>query len=275
MHGLRSAVRGLGGGRARRARGSSPGASSPALAEFPFDHRIEVAAELAAPTLTLDDDADRDRHAPGADRLRPPPLPPAPGRAARRWEITLPVAERLLLDDQHHPDRRARARRRPRRPARRRARSTTASRSTRRAAPFVLAGGGRRIEVALRARLPATRRSSRRRSPTSICFEPMTAPADALRHSPGAVAPGESFSARFSVACQARDRRRRRRAWRAAAALRPPRPSADPARVDARPARAALARGARACCPRSRSTRTRAPLSRNVTVSASRRRRRP
>ena len=27
----------------------------------------------------------------------------------------------------------------------------------------------------------------------------MTAPADALRHSPGAVAPGESFSARFSV----------------------------------------------------------------------------
>ena len=32
-----------------------------------------------------------------------------------------------------------------------------------------------------------------------ICFEPMTAPADALRHSPDAVAPGESFTARFSV----------------------------------------------------------------------------
>jgi galactose mutarotase-like enzyme len=32
-----------------------------------------------------------------------------------------------------------------------------------------------------------------------ICFEPMTAPANALRHSPGTVAPGESFSARFSV----------------------------------------------------------------------------
>ena len=27
----------------------------------------------------------------------------------------------------------------------------------------------------------------------------MTAPADALRHSPDAVAPGEAFSARFSV----------------------------------------------------------------------------
>ena len=27
----------------------------------------------------------------------------------------------------------------------------------------------------------------------------MTAPADALRHAPDAVAPGESFSARFSV----------------------------------------------------------------------------
>ena len=32
-----------------------------------------------------------------------------------------------------------------------------------------------------------------------VCFEPMTAPADALRHAPDAVAPGESFTARFSV----------------------------------------------------------------------------
>ena len=32
-----------------------------------------------------------------------------------------------------------------------------------------------------------------------ICFEPMTAPADALRNTPTAVEPGESFSARFSI----------------------------------------------------------------------------
>ena len=32
-----------------------------------------------------------------------------------------------------------------------------------------------------------------------VCFEPMTAPTDALRHDPPALAPGESFSARFAV----------------------------------------------------------------------------
>jgi len=32
-----------------------------------------------------------------------------------------------------------------------------------------------------------------------VCFEPMTAPADALRHGPPSVAAGESFSGRFSI----------------------------------------------------------------------------
>ena len=32
-----------------------------------------------------------------------------------------------------------------------------------------------------------------------VCFEPMTAAADALRHGPSSVPPGESFTARFSV----------------------------------------------------------------------------
>jgi galactose mutarotase-like enzyme len=64
---------------------------------------------------------------------------------------------------------------------------------------FALAGGGRRIEVAFergygfaQVYAPAVE--------DVICFEPMTAPADALRHGPATVAPGETFSARFSVA---------------------------------------------------------------------------
>ena len=64
--------------------------------------------------------------------------------------------------------------------------------------PFVLSGGGRRIEVAFEAGYPYAQVFAPEIADV-ICFEPMTAPADALRHSPGAVAPGESFSARFSV----------------------------------------------------------------------------
>ena len=66
------------------------------------------------------------------------------------------------------------------------------------AGPFVLAGGGRRIEVAFERGYPYAQIFAPAISDV-ICFEPMTAPADALRHSPGAVAPGESFSACFSV----------------------------------------------------------------------------
>jgi galactose mutarotase-like enzyme len=64
--------------------------------------------------------------------------------------------------------------------------------------PFVLQGGGRRIEVAFESGYPYAQIFAPEIADV-ICFEPMTAPADALRHSPDAIAPGESFSARFSV----------------------------------------------------------------------------
>jgi aldose 1-epimerase len=64
--------------------------------------------------------------------------------------------------------------------------------------PFVLAGGGRRIEVAFEQGYPVAQVFAPDNLDV-VCFEPMTAPADALRHTPDAVAPGASFSARFSV----------------------------------------------------------------------------
>ena len=62
----------------------------------------------------------------------------------------------------------------------------------------MLSGGGRRIEVAFETGYPYAQVFAPAIADV-ICFEPMTAPADALRHSPDAVAPGEAFSARFSV----------------------------------------------------------------------------
>ena len=64
--------------------------------------------------------------------------------------------------------------------------------------PFVLAGGGRRIEVAFEAGYPYAQVFAPCDDDV-ICFEPMTAPVNALRGRPPSVAPGASYRARFSI----------------------------------------------------------------------------
>ena len=74
----------------------------------------------------------------------------------------------------------------------------TASRSTRSAARSCSPAAGRRIELAFESGYSYAQVFAPAISDV-ICFEPMTAPADALRNTPAAVGPGESFSARFSI----------------------------------------------------------------------------
>ena len=163
---------------------------------FPFDHRVEVAAELDGRlTLTTTVIAIGDRPVPIAFGHHP--YLQLPGVPRAEWEITLPVGEHIVVDDRLVPT----GEREP-------AGALDGPLGTRTfddgytlvadAGTFVLAGGGRRIEVAFErgyryAQIFAPSISD------VVCFEPMAAPADALRHSPSAVAPGESFSARFSV----------------------------------------------------------------------------
>ena len=162
------------------------------LREFPFPHRVEVAAELSERALTLTTTVTaHDRPVPIAFGYHPY------FKLERDWEIELPVAERIGVDERQIPT----GERAP-------AGDLDGPLGTRtfddgytlapEAGPFVLASGGRRIEVAFErgyryAQIFAPSISD------VICFEPMTAPADALRHLPDAVAPGEVFSARFSV----------------------------------------------------------------------------
>ena len=166
------------------------------VAEFPFDHRIEVAAELSASTLTLTTTI--------TARSRPVPLAfgyhpflQLPGVPRAQWEISLPVSDRLLLDERLVPT----GERAPAGdldgPLGERTFDDGFTLDALRG-PFVLSGGGRRIEVAFEAGYPYAQVFAPKLADV-ICFEPMTAPADALRHSPDAVAPGASFSARFSV----------------------------------------------------------------------------
>ena len=68
-------------------------------------------------------------------------------------------------------------------------------------APFVLAGGGRRIELVFEEGYPYAQVFAPPDDDV-VCFEPMTAPTDALRGClgpPPAVSPGDCYRARFTI----------------------------------------------------------------------------
>jgi galactose mutarotase-like enzyme len=166
------------------------------LQAFPFDHALEVAAELTEQALTLTTTLTAGtRPVPVAFGYHP--FFQLPGVPRAEWEISLPVADRLLLDERLVPTGERVAAGDLDGPLGERIFDDAFTLDEMRG-PFVLQGGGRRIEVAFEAGYPYAQIFAPAISDV-ICFEPMTAPADALRHSPAAVAPGGSFTARFSV----------------------------------------------------------------------------
>ncbi|WP_028061589.1 aldose 1-epimerase [Candidatus Solirubrobacter pratensis] len=194
VHGIPAAVRGWETVEATDVR-LVAGRDVRGLAAFPFDHRIQVAAELddsrLAITTTLTALGDR----PVPICFGHHPYLQLPGVARADWQITAPVRERLLLDERLLPT----GEREPAGdldgPLGDR---TFDDAFTLRPGAFGLAGGGRRVEVAFGRGY----RLAQIFAPGDldvVCFEPMTAPADALRHAPAAVAPGESFRAGFSI----------------------------------------------------------------------------
>jgi aldose 1-epimerase len=123
---------------------------------------------------------------------------PEPDRAA--WAGSIPVRERLVLDDRMLPTDAREDVRIPSGPLGDRTfdDAYTAPRTTSRSCWRAADGGSRCASV----RGIATRRSSPRRSTTSVAFEPMTAPTNALvTGGPELplVSPGERFRAVFSV----------------------------------------------------------------------------
>jgi aldose 1-epimerase len=192
-HGLPAAVRGWETVEATDTR-LVAGRELRGLAAFPFDHRIEVAAELdrarltIATTLTAFD-------SPVPICFGHHPYLRLPGVPRAEWEITAPVRERLPLDDRLVPT----GEREPAGdldgPLGERTFDDAFTVGGRR---FALAGGGRRIEVAFERGYPFAQLFAPGTLDV-VCFEPMTAPADGLRHGPPAVAPGESFRAAFTV----------------------------------------------------------------------------
>jgi galactose mutarotase-like enzyme len=176
-----------------------PGADPDRLAAFPFPHRLEMEISLDDRALTV------------ATTLVPTgavgvplafgfhPYLCIPGAPRAEWEIELPIEERLVVDENLIPTG-------ERKPAEFR-RGTLGDRSLDtgypmpdRARPFIVSAAGRSLGVEFlegytyaQVFAPAGQ--------DLICFEPMTAPADALRSHEDLrlAAPGEAFSAAFRI----------------------------------------------------------------------------
>jgi aldose 1-epimerase len=165
---------------------------------FPFPHRMRIESALSERALRIATTLEAlDGEVPVAFGFHPWFSPPGAGRAD--YAVELPAMRRLELDSRHLPTGEA-------------ARADAfagelpdhelddAFDEVAEGAAFAVAGGGRRITVTFDAGFPCAQVFT----PTDkdlICFEPMTAPGDALRTGAFTVAtPGRPFHAAFTIA---------------------------------------------------------------------------
>jgi aldose 1-epimerase len=169
------------------------------LAAFPFPHELRVDAELAADTLTVSTTLLPTSDAPVPVSFGWHPYLCLPDLPREEWWVELPVLTHALLDEQGIPSGREEPADIPPGPLDGR---TYDDLFTSLAEPprFVLQGRGRRIELEFGQGYPLAQVYAPA-GEQFICFEPMTAPTNALLTGEGlrAVAPGTAFRAEFRV----------------------------------------------------------------------------
>jgi aldose 1-epimerase len=170
------------------------------MAAFPFAHALRFEAALDGDTLTIVTTVEASAGSPVPIAFGYHPYLRLPGVDRADWQVELPVRERLLLDERTLPT----GAREPVEPFRGALGARTfddAFAAPPRGAPFVLEGGGRRIELAFGAGYGYAQVYAPADDDV-IAFEPMAAPTDALVAGPPALrvlAPGESYAAAFSI----------------------------------------------------------------------------
>ena len=169
------------------------------LEAFPFPHRLSVEATLADDALMIRTTLTATAAVPVPVAFGYHPYLVLPGVPRAEWEVELPVENRLVLDDNMIPT----GEEEPpsfRRGALEDRSLDDAYTMPERPRPFTVAGGGRTLGVEFlegythaQVFAPAGK--------DLICFEPMTAPANALRSHDGLrLAPaGEPFTAAFRI----------------------------------------------------------------------------
>ena len=175
------------------------GAQPALLAAFPFPHELGLEVTLAGPALTI---AATVR--PTADAAVPiafgfHPYLRLPGVPREAWRVEVPVREQLVLDERMLPT----GARTPVAVAAGALGDRTfddAYVAPAGSAPFVLAGGGRRIELAFDPGYAFAQVYAPAQDDV-VAFEPMTAPTNALVTGADLrfVEPGERWSVAFSI----------------------------------------------------------------------------
>jgi galactose mutarotase-like enzyme len=176
------------------------GSHAELLRAFPFPHELRIGARLDGAGLEITTTLDANQGAAVPVAFGYHPYFTLPGVPRETWEIEVPVAESLALDELMIPT-----------GAREPVRGLDGPLGERsfdggyaavdHARPFAVTGGGRRIEVRFDERFPFAQVYS---PPGAefICFEPMTAPTNALRSGQDlpVVEPGGTFTATWRVA---------------------------------------------------------------------------
>jgi aldose 1-epimerase len=176
------------------------GADDKLMSAFPYAHEVLFEATLTGPTLTITTTVQASGGTTVPIAFGYHPYLRLPGVDRADWEVEIPVREQLRLDSRMLPT----GERMPAHVAPGRLGSRTfddAFVAPDDGAPFVLAGGGRRIELAFAAGYPYAQVFAPADDDV-IAFEPMTAPTNALIDA-GPELPllpaGESYRAAFSI----------------------------------------------------------------------------
>lgn len=176
------------------------GARPEYLEVFPYPHVIEVdvAIEPSAQTITTRVHATGDVAVPIAFGWHP--YLRVPGVPRGEWELTLPLRERLVLDERSVPTGEVEPVEYPDPLRLGDSAFDDGYAGVGDGTTFAVSGGGRRIEVEFVSGYPYAQVFAPPAEEV-VCFEPMTAPTNALASGQGLreVAPGESFEATFTV----------------------------------------------------------------------------
>jgi galactose mutarotase-like enzyme len=208
MHGLLTAARGWRVERHLELEGEEGGllaasfdfGAYPRLLEaFPFPHRVEIEAQLVGAELKIATTVRAGEEAAVPIAFGFHPYLRLPGVERGEWELAAPVRERLELDERMLPT----GQREPADVATSRLGSRTfddAFLAPASEEPFVLSGGGRRLQLRMGEGYPFAQIYA---PPDldAVAFEPMTAPTNALVSGEGLrmLPAGESFSASFTL----------------------------------------------------------------------------
>jgi aldose 1-epimerase len=169
------------------------------LAVFPFPHRLELAIELEAGRLAITTSVVAGTEGPVPLSFGFHPYLAPPGAARTEWLVALPVRTHLVLDAQGLPT--GATREQPAEAFPLRERTFDDLFALPGPAQFSVTAAGRRIAVDMVSGYPYAQVFAPPNQAV-ICFEPMTAPVDALRSHDGLqmVAPGQAARATFTIA---------------------------------------------------------------------------